>query len=68
VCTGAHAYTTTYGNKSIIVDKIKHIFIVFVLPTKSILNIKNMPYTTYIDWHGTPILAGPRATSQRAHD
>ena len=34
--TGASTYTTTHRNKNVIVDKIKHIFIVLVLPTKSI--------------------------------
>jgi hypothetical protein len=33
-CTGAHTYTTTHRNKTVNVDKIKHIFIVLVLPTK----------------------------------
>jgi hypothetical protein len=31
-CT--HTYTTTHRNKTVNVDKIKHIFIVLVLPTK----------------------------------
>jgi len=33
-CTGAPTYSTTYMNKTVNVDKIKHIFIVLVLPTK----------------------------------
>jgi len=48
--TGASTYTTTHRNKNVIVDKIKHIFIVLVLPTKSIFkHLKNMPYTIYKD-------------------
>jgi hypothetical protein len=35
-CTGAHIYTTTHRNKTVNVDKIKHIFIVLVFPTKSV--------------------------------
>jgi hypothetical protein len=34
------------------VDKIIHISIILVLPTNSVLNIKNILYTTYIDLHG----------------
>ena len=34
--TGAPTYTTTHMNKTVNVDKIKHIFIVLVLPTKSV--------------------------------
>jgi hypothetical protein len=48
-----------HSNKNVNVDKITHIFIVLVLPTKSVL--KKMLYTTYIDLHGA------RATAQRAH-
>jgi hypothetical protein len=33
---GAHAYTTTHRDKSVNVDKIKHIFIVLVLTIKSV--------------------------------
>ena len=38
-CTVAHTYTITHRNKIVNVDKIKHtcIFIVLVLPTKSVL-------------------------------
>jgi hypothetical protein len=36
VCTGAPTYITTHMNKTVNVDKIKHIFIVLVLPTKSL--------------------------------
>jgi hypothetical protein len=50
------------------VDKIKHIFLVLMLPTKSVFKDKNiMPYTTYIDWHGVHLLVGPRATAHCAH-
>ena len=35
-CTGANTYTTTHRNKTVNVDKIRHIFIVLVLPTKSV--------------------------------
>jgi hypothetical protein len=34
---GAHSYTTTHRNKFVIADEIKHIFIVLVLPTKSVI-------------------------------
>ena len=34
--TGAHTYTTTHRNETVNVDKIKHIVIVLVLPTKSV--------------------------------
>ena len=50
------------------VHKIKHIYIVLVFPTKSVFkHQKNIQCKTYIDKHGVPILAGPRATAQRAH-
>jgi hypothetical protein len=42
-----YTYTTTHRNKTVNVDKIKHIFIVLVLLTKSVF--KEMLYTTYID-------------------
>jgi len=48
-CTGVYTYTTTHRNKSVNVDQIKRIFIVLVFPTKPVLKIKNMLYTTYID-------------------
>jgi len=35
-CTGAQIYTTTYRNKTGNVDRVKHKFIVLVLPTKSV--------------------------------
>ena len=35
-CTVALTYTTTHRNKTVNVDKIKHIIIVLVLPTKSV--------------------------------
>jgi hypothetical protein len=35
-CNGTPTYTTSLLNKTINVDKIKHIFIVLVLPTKSV--------------------------------
>jgi len=38
--TGANTYTTTHRNKTVNVDKIKHTFIVLVLPTIQCLNIK----------------------------
>jgi hypothetical protein len=44
--TGTHIYATTHRNKTANVVKIKHIFIVLVLPTKSVLNIKNISHTT----------------------
>jgi hypothetical protein len=34
--TGTHIYTTTHRNKTVNVDKIKHIFIVLVFPSKSV--------------------------------
>jgi hypothetical protein len=34
-CTGAHTYTANHWNKTVNVIKIKHIFIVMVLPAKS---------------------------------
>ena len=34
-CTGAHS-NTTHRNKTVNVDQIKHIFIVLILPTKSV--------------------------------
>jgi hypothetical protein len=34
--TGANTYTTTRRNKTVNADKIKHTFIVLVLPTKSV--------------------------------
>ena len=37
---GAHTYTTTHRNKTVNVDKMKHIFIVLVLTTNKCLNIK----------------------------
>ncbi len=43
------------------VHKIKHIYIVLVFP-------KNIQCKTYIDKHGGPMLVGPRATAQRAHE
>ena len=46
-CTEVHTYTNTHRDTTVNVDKIKHIFIVFV--HKQRLNIKNMLYTTYID-------------------
>ena len=59
-CIGAHTYTTTHRNKTVNVNKMKHTFIVLVLTTNKCLNNKkNMPYTTYIDWHGVPKLVGP---------
>jgi len=33
--TVVHSYTTTHRNKTVEIDKIKHILIVLVLPTKS---------------------------------
>ena len=36
----APTYTTTRMNKTVNVDKINNIFIVMVLPTKSVLSIK----------------------------
>jgi hypothetical protein len=48
----AHTYTTTHRNKTVNVDRIKHKFIALVLPAKSML------YTTYIDYHGAPMLVG----------
>jgi hypothetical protein len=39
-CTGVPTFTTTCRNKNVNVDKIKHIFIVLVFPTKSVFNIK----------------------------
>ena len=35
-CTGDYAYRTTHRNKSVNVDKIKHIFIVLICPTKPV--------------------------------
>jgi hypothetical protein len=35
-CTGAPTYTTTHRNKTVNVNKIKHIFIVLVLPANSV--------------------------------
>jgi hypothetical protein len=35
-CTGGHFYSTTHSNKTVNVDKIKHLFILLVLPTKSV--------------------------------
>jgi hypothetical protein len=35
-CTGVTTYTTTPGNETVNVGKIEHIFIVLVLPTKSV--------------------------------
>jgi hypothetical protein len=35
-CTGAHTYTTTHRNKTVNVDKNKHVSIVLVLPIKSV--------------------------------
>jgi hypothetical protein len=35
--TGAHTYTTTRRKKTVNVKKIKHVFIVWVLPTRSAL-------------------------------
>ena len=35
-CTGAHSHKTTRRNKTVNADKIKHTFIVLVLPTKSV--------------------------------
>ena len=35
-CTEAHNYTTSRRNKTVNVDKSKHIFIVLVLPTKAV--------------------------------
>jgi len=26
-----------------------------------------MPYTTYLDWHGAPMLVDPQTTAHRAH-
>ena len=53
--TGTPTYTTTHKNKNVNVDKIKHIFIVLILPPKSVFKLsKNMPYTTCIDKHGSP--------------
>ena len=44
-CTGTHTYTTTYRNKTVNVDNIKHIFIVLAPPTKSAFkNKKNAIY------------------------
>ena len=40
-CTGSTTYTTIHRNKTVIVNQIKHIFIVLTLPTKT--------YSTYID-------------------
>ena len=39
-CTEVHTYTNTHRDKTVNVDKIKHIFIVFV--QNQCLNIKNM--------------------------
>ena len=48
--TGDHTYTTNYRNKPVNVGKIKHIYIVWELPTKSVLkHYKNMPCTSSID-------------------
>ena len=53
--TGTPTYTTTHKNKNVNVDRIKHIFIVLILPPKSVFKpSKNMPYTTCIDKHGPP--------------
>ena len=62
-CTGAHTSTTTHRNKTVNVDKIKHIFIVLVLPTKSVLNIKKKNAVYNIP----KLLWGPRATAQHVH-
>jgi hypothetical protein len=43
-CTEVHTYTNTHRDKTVNVNKIKHIFIVFVQDQR--LNIKNMLYTT----------------------
>ena len=47
----------------------KHIFIVLVLPTKSVFKqFRKHSYTTYIDYHGDPIWSwGPWATARCAH-
>lgn len=48
--TAVTAYTTTHRTKIVNVDQIKHIFIVWVLPTKSLftLNIKKTCCTQHI--------------------
>ena len=40
LCTGVHTYTNTHRNKIVIVDKIKHIFIVLAIPTISVFKHK----------------------------
>jgi hypothetical protein len=35
---GGPTYTNSHRNKNVNVDKIKHIFIILVLPTKSLFN------------------------------
>jgi hypothetical protein len=35
-CPWTHTCTTTHRNKTVNVDKIKHTFIVLILPTKSV--------------------------------
>jgi hypothetical protein len=67
-CIGAPTYTNTHRNKSVIVDKIKHIFIKLVLPTKSVLKTlkKHAVHNIHrLEWE--PMVVGPRANAQRAH-
>ena len=60
-CNGAHIYTTTHMNKIINVDKINHIFITLLFPTKSVF--KHLK-TCCIQHR---LACGPYATAQRAH-
>ena len=46
-CTEVHTYTNTHRDKTVNVNNIKHIFIVFVQNQR--LDIKHMMQTTYID-------------------
>ena len=45
----AHTYTTTYRNKTVNVDKCKHIFTVWELPIKSVFEHYKHAYTSSID-------------------
>ena len=65
--TGTPTYTTTRVNKTVNVYKIKNIFIVLVLPTKSVLkHKKHGMHNIHMSLWG-PMLMNPRATAQRAH-
>jgi hypothetical protein len=66
-CPGAHTYTTTYRNKTVNVDKIKHIFIVWELPIKLVFeHYKHSIHNIHrLAW--APMIVDPRETAQCAY-